>query len=83
MQFAELLEHLKRQPFQPFRLHVADGSRYDIPGKERLWLFRDHVLVGIPHQRLPWPRIERSVSIPLEEITGVEVLTMPAPSGPA
>jgi hypothetical protein len=54
----ELYAILKRQPFEPFRLHISDGKHYDIRHPEQMILSRRtaHVGIGVNGQG-PFQRI--------------------------
>jgi len=51
----EILEHVRRRPFQPFRAFVSDGSSYDVRHPEMIFVTRTLVMVGLPDgdERLP------------------------------
>ncbi len=38
MQVDQIRESLKRKPFQPFLVHLADGRRFAVPHPEFAWL---------------------------------------------
>ena len=38
---------LHRRPFQPFRLVMSNGERYEVRHPEMAWLTRTDILVGI------------------------------------
>jgi hypothetical protein len=69
----ELREAQKRQPFEPFRIVLADGSSYDIYHPELLWVGQRSVIVGLtshPGQIL----YERTVEVQLPCIHNIEPL---------
>ena len=35
------------RPFKPFRIHLSDGSHYEVPHPEFAWVFGRTVFVGI------------------------------------
>jgi hypothetical protein len=43
----EILTHVRTQPFEPFRLHVSDGSHYDVPHPEFIYVMRNAVMVTV------------------------------------
>ena len=73
----ELLAAQRRQPFVPFRLHVSDGSSYEIRRPEMLWFTRRTAYIGIP---AAGPIPDRAVIVALIHVTRLEDL--PAPAGP-
>ncbi len=48
MQRDTIREWLKRQPFQPFRVHLADGRTFDIRHPRTNVLAQTFVKIGIP-----------------------------------
>ena len=42
---------LKAQPFQPFRLVMSSGEKYEVKHPEMAWLLRTDILVGIDESR--------------------------------
>jgi hypothetical protein len=44
----QIREHLRKQPFQPFRIHMSDGSSYEVPHPEFAWVTRREVMIGVP-----------------------------------
>ncbi|HEY3322988.1 MAG TPA: hypothetical protein VGP72_21215 [Planctomycetota bacterium] len=45
---AEILKLLHRRPFQPFRLHLSDGSHFDVKHPEMALVTRTSLAVGVP-----------------------------------
>ena len=79
MQPEDLLRHLRQRPFRPFRVHLADGRTFDIRFPEINMVGKAFFDIGIPVPEDPDPVFDTTVTVPLAEITGVEVLTVPAP----
>jgi hypothetical protein len=75
----EVLAALRRQPFVPFRLHVADGSSYEIRHPELVWVSPRAAYVGIP-TTVPG-LVERAVVIGLGHVSRLEELPAPAAPG--
>ena len=76
----DLLEARRRQPFVPFRVHVADGSCYEVRHPEMLMTGTTFVIIGLtlPNQILPV--YESTVVLDLNQITRLEPLpTLPTP----
>lgn len=42
-----LIHHLRKQPFQPFRVYLTDGSSYDIRHPENMLVTRRDVGIGL------------------------------------
>jgi hypothetical protein len=69
----ELLRHLQRRPFQPFRLRLTDGSDHEIRHPELMLLARHSAEVGIPGETAI-PIADRIVTIALLHIVRLEPL---------
>ena len=79
MERDKLREWLKRQPFQPFRVHVADGRKYDIRFPRMNLLAQTFIKVGIPAPDIPSEIVcDHTEFVRLKDITHLEPL--PAPS---
>ncbi|MCY3017827.1 MAG: hypothetical protein NTW87_02180 [Planctomycetota bacterium] len=48
---SEILNLLRKRPFQPFRLHLSDGSHYDVKHPEMAIVSRTALAVGVPSRR--------------------------------
>lgn len=74
----ELVEDLRKQPFEPIRLYVSDGSTYDIRHPEQCMVSLTTAHVGVaanPAAQL----YERIVRIDCRHIVKVEpIRTVPA-----
>jgi hypothetical protein len=86
MQHEALREWLKRQPFQPFRVHLADGRIFDIRHPRTNLLAQTFIKIGIPEPNStdPWS-CDYTEYVPLAQITHVEPLSTTSPakeSGP-
>jgi hypothetical protein len=46
MRLQELQEALRRQPFQPFRIHLTNGQTFDVGHPEFAALTRTSIFVG-------------------------------------
>lgn len=47
MRSIEVQKHVLRQPFEPFRIHMSDGSRFDVPHRDFILVTRREVIVAI------------------------------------
>src|SRR5438067_9529198 len=82
----DLVEELRKQPFEPFRIHVSDGSAYEVRHPEWVMVSPSRVLVFVPLAGQPHPLFERYHTIALLHITRLEPLeglTTSGPNGPA
>lgn len=74
-----LIEALKTSPFRPFRLHVSDGSTFEIRHPEMLMVTRHAAIVGIlssadRSSAEEYPEISRSTTVDLMHVTQLEEL---------
>jgi hypothetical protein len=46
----ELRQARRRQPFQPFRLHTANGEHYDVPAPEWIMVLSRITALGVAGQ---------------------------------
>ncbi len=75
----ELQEKFRKQPFQPFRMYLADGAVYDVTHPELVLLGRRSLLLGVagtPEDTL----YERTVDVDLLHILRMEPLERDATS---
>lgn len=70
----DLNEYLKREPFQPFRLHLSTGAFFDIRQPQLAWADRSTLTIG---QSIDGDK-QRFVVIALIHIVWLELL-VPAP----
>jgi len=73
MRASELLVHLRRAPFQPLRIHLSDGSSYDVFHPEWMGVSTTVVFIAQPPEADGVP--ERAVYCDPVHITGVEPFT--------
>jgi hypothetical protein len=79
MEHDELQRLLKQRPFQPFRVYVRDGRKYDIYYPRMNLLARSFIKIGIPDPNLPEPICDHLEFVLLAEIVRVEPLPGTAP----
>ncbi len=48
MRAEELVELLRKRPFQPLRLHLTEGTPYDIRPPDNIMVLRQRVDIGVP-----------------------------------
>jgi hypothetical protein len=65
----DVLEKLKTVPFKPFRLHLSDGTKFDIRHPECAIVTRSKVVVGVPDTKGPQGLAQRTVDCSLLHIT--------------
>jgi hypothetical protein len=69
----DLLQALRRRPFVPFRLHVSDGTVYEITHPELLMVAPGSAVVGLPGS-YPFPQVERYEIVAMGHIVRLEPL---------
>jgi hypothetical protein len=74
MRHEELHEVARRQPFQPFRIHLSTGATYDIRHPDLIMVGRRSAVIGIANEpdRMVY---DRSFMVDLLHIVGVEELS--------
>lgn len=82
MRAEELLQLLRERPFQPFRVHVADGRVYDVRFPDINLVGDTFVGIGIPQPNVPDPIAERLEIVMLDDIRRVELDNAEAPTAP-
>lgn len=68
----DLLEMLPIRSFQPFRIHLTDGTVYEIRHPEMMVVGRTKALVFFPPDNMELPAIDRYEAISLLHITRLE-----------
>ena len=72
----ELLSHLRREPFQPFRLHLDDGTQLDVPRSGLVIPGFRSLHVGIPNAAQP-DLVDHTVRVEHSKIIRIELLGDP------
>jgi len=75
----KLREVSRRRPFQPFRVHLVDGTSHDVLFPNMHILGQIHMTIGIPNPNEPRPVCGRMVIVMLSDVARVELL----PAAPA
>src|SRR5262249_21618929 len=79
MQREVVREWLKREPFQPFRVHLSDGRSYDIRYPRMNLLAQAFIKIGIPEPNSTDPLIcDHTEYVRLDEIVRLEPLSEPS-----
>ena len=76
----DLLNDLRKQPFQPLRLTLTDGRTYDVHHPELALVGRSIVLIGLERPGDPDPVFDRHVTVSLRHILQVEPIATAAAS---
>ena len=70
---AELLQLIRRRPFIPFRIHMSDGTIYEIQHPEMAMIGVASATIGFP-ERAEMPLYTRTEIIALRHIVRLEPL---------
>jgi hypothetical protein len=65
-------QHLLRQPFQPFRIHLSDGAVCEVRQQERVLVMQREVIIALPKPGEQFPK--HLVYCGLLHITRIEPL---------
>lgn len=68
----DLLDMLQIRSFQPFRIHLTDGTVYEIRHPEMMVVGRTKALVFFPPDDMDLPAIDRCEAVALIHITRLE-----------
>ena len=76
----DIRELLRKQPFQPFRMHLSNGQSYDVTHPELAMVTQGTIVVSkpIPNSDVPYGRGIHLVSV--LHINNVEILPAQAES---
>jgi hypothetical protein len=69
-----LLDYIRRRPFQPFRLHLTDGTTYEVRHPELVIVTRREAHVGVQQNGAHLPLADRVHIVSLLHITHLEPL---------
>lgn len=68
----ELYAKVKHQPFEPFRLHVSDGSEYRVDHPDQIMVGRSSCYIGIQEKSQgPFQRIATVANIHITRLEPV------------
>ena len=70
----ELWEKLHKQPFEPFRIHLTDGTSYEILHPELVMGGRRAAIVGVSRAGRELPLYDRHTTVALVHIVRLEPL---------
>ena len=70
---SEILQVLQQRPFEPFRLHLSDGSSYDVRSPELCMVGVSAVIIGLT-KNAGDALFERTVRLDPYHVTRVEPL---------
>ena len=72
---------LRRDPFQPFRLHISNGRSFDVTQPGMVWVGRNWLMVGDLDPDFPVPTVTTAHHVTLLHINHIEPLPQPAAAG--
>jgi len=76
----DLLEAIRKRPFEPFRVCLTDGMVYEVRHPEMVLPGRRTVIIGIPGN-VAQPVFDRTVTVALIHIVRLEPLDSPVGQG--
>lgn len=76
----DIVELGSRQPFQPFRIHVSDGSSHEVAHPELLKVGTNTVLLFTPKTKHNFMAFDDCQTISILHITRLETMGQPAKS---
>jgi hypothetical protein len=76
----DILLHVRRVPFQPFRICLTDGTIHEVRHPELVMVGRSTLILGRPAPGTMLPVFEDYVWIALLHINRIEPLPSPAPT---
>jgi hypothetical protein len=79
----DVVEMLREKPFRPFRIHLSDGTVYEIRHAELVKVGRSKAMIFFPTMDEPHAVFERYVSASLLHITRLEPVPPPAEAASA
>jgi len=74
MRALDILEYIRRQPFESFVLTLTDGRTYTVQHPELAMVGISTVVLGLPSQETRDPVFERTVTVSLQHIMQVELV---------
>ena len=77
---AELVAELRKRPFPGLRIHLSDGTAYEVKHPELVMVGLGAAVIGTPDKSQPVPVYSTYDVVNLDQITRVEPLTPAATS---
>jgi hypothetical protein len=72
---ADILDTLRKRPFEPFRIEVSDGTAYEVRHPEIVLVGIGSVIIGIPPVGATQPVYERVETVSIRHIVKLIPLT--------
>lgn len=51
MRSEDVRELVEARPFNPFRIHLSNGRKFDIRHPEFIWVLRSRVVIAVPDKK--------------------------------
>lgn len=80
MRTEDVLEHLHTRPFEPFRIHLSDGTHFDVRHPDLCMVSRSTFYVGVPDRRIRGA-VMRMIHCSLLHVTRIEPVNGHAAGG--
>jgi hypothetical protein len=74
----DLLERLNRRPFEPFRIHLSDGTSYEVRQPELVLVGHRSAVVGVTDSEQQPPLYDRYTTVALVHIVRLEPIAASA-----
>jgi len=74
MRSEDILEYVRKRPFQPLRVTQTDGQTYEVFRPEMIMVGRNSVLLGIPRPKDTKLVFNRLITVSLLHIMQIEPL---------
>lgn len=74
----DIVRELKRQPFQPFRVCLSDGTVHEVRHPELAVVGRSSMFIGRPAAGEPQPIFDEGLWVALLHINRIEALPVAA-----
>jgi len=70
MTATEVRQLAEATPFVPFRLHLADGRRLDVPHPDFLYFFKTEPSAIVESERGGWQLVNLPIVVSIERLKG-------------
>jgi hypothetical protein len=75
----DLLQPLRKRPFEPFVIHVSDGTTYEVRHSELMMVGDGSVVIGVPKPNQPLPVYQRYETVSIRHIVRIVPLAAAKP----
>jgi hypothetical protein len=77
----DLQDAARRQPFEPFRVHLTTGATFDVRHPDLIMVGRRAAIIGIANEP-GGSAFDRTIKVDLLHIVGIEELPAASKNGP-